>query len=199
MADDYQGQAAAMSQAVTQVQVSSWLPDGDKSCANCLNYGWPQPSQESRLLRCSKCKFMSYCSKECQKEHWVKVHKEQCKYLANQKVHPQAIHDPASCPGCLKQTEIGLGPIANLDNPWLGCPFNTYFEPKVVVPNFVEGGIISSTIPFTLGEMSGKFLTKAEHTISVLMHLLFYQKEYSNIIVADSAQTKGLIKIHCKP
>jgi len=165
-----------MSEEVTSVEVSSWLPEGDKSCANCLNYSWPQPSQESQLLRCSKCKFMSYCSKECQVEHWVKVHKEQCKYLAEKKVLPQAIHDPASCPGCLKQTEIGLREMAKVDNPWFGCPFESYFVPKVFVPNFVEGGIISSPIPFTLGEMSGKFLTKTEHTISILMHLLHKMK-----------------------
>ena len=30
----------------------------------------------------SRCKMLQYCSKECQKEHWILVHKSQCKKLA---------------------------------------------------------------------------------------------------------------------
>jgi hypothetical protein len=36
----------------------------------------------------------------------VKVHNQQCKYLAQKKVLPQVVHDTASCSGCLKQIEI---------------------------------------------------------------------------------------------
>ena len=33
------------------------------------------------LERCSKCKAVSYCSKECQSEHWYGGHKEECKRI----------------------------------------------------------------------------------------------------------------------
>ena len=55
------------------------MNEGGRTCANCENYAWTQPSDLSKLLTCSKCKFISYCSKKCQLEHWVKVHKQHCK------------------------------------------------------------------------------------------------------------------------
>lgn len=36
----------------------------------------------NNLSKCGNCKIMYYCSKECQKEHWKKVHKYCCKTLA---------------------------------------------------------------------------------------------------------------------
>ena len=60
----------------------------DYFCVNCEIYGWPQVSDRSRLLRCSRCKFISYCSKECQEEQWVKVHSQHCKYMSKQKECP---------------------------------------------------------------------------------------------------------------
>jgi hypothetical protein len=35
---------------------------------------------EHKLSRCSGCRCVFYCGKECQKEHW-KEHKEMCKRL----------------------------------------------------------------------------------------------------------------------
>ena len=99
------------------------IPEGVKSCANCVNYSWTQPDDGSSLLRCAKCKFISYCSKECQKERWVKVHKHHCKYLAELKVMPQSRHDPAICPGCIDQADIGHLELAKFvfDNSYMGC------------------------------------------------------------------------------
>jgi hypothetical protein len=34
------------------------------------------------MMKCSKCKRVQYCSKECQKTHWKKVHKKECESLA---------------------------------------------------------------------------------------------------------------------
>jgi hypothetical protein len=35
------------------------------------------------MMKCSKCKRVQYYSKECQKTHWKKVHKKECKSLAS--------------------------------------------------------------------------------------------------------------------
>ena len=48
----------------------------DKKCFACGSYG----GEEGKLLKCSGCLCVFYCSKECQKSNW-KIHKEQCKYL----------------------------------------------------------------------------------------------------------------------
>ena len=47
-------------------------------CANCNS------KSNTELSRCAGCKKTYYCSKECQKEHWKKEHKIQCKKLVNE-------------------------------------------------------------------------------------------------------------------
>jgi len=53
-------------------------------CANCLVFQWEQPDVGD-LQKCTRCKVLQYCSKDCQKEHWMLVHKGQCKHLAKTK------------------------------------------------------------------------------------------------------------------
>ena len=53
-------------------------------CANCILFGWKQ-LDEGSLQQCGKCKILQYCSKQCQVEHWMLVHKDHCKKLARAK------------------------------------------------------------------------------------------------------------------
>jgi hypothetical protein len=48
----------------------------DKKCLNCSSYG----GEGGKLLKCSGCLCVFYCSVECQKSNW-KNHKSECKYL----------------------------------------------------------------------------------------------------------------------
>ena len=61
------------------------LPAQLNKCANCRLFNWEQPEQGVPLLQCKKCKVLQYCSKPCQEEHWVLVHKEQCRDLVKAK------------------------------------------------------------------------------------------------------------------
>jgi hypothetical protein len=178
----------------TQLLVSSWqwclmifiyfrysnikMNETARTCANCENYAWAQPADPSNLLTCSKCKFMSYCSKECQLEHWVKVHKQHCKYLAGLKLLPQSRHDPAHCYTCERQAEIGEAQIVEATNPSLPCIFPTLitFVPVLCQPDHGNGNRTSANLPFQMGEMSGKFPTRAEQTISIICQLLYKLK-----------------------
>ena len=40
-------------------------------CANCTKL-------LPKMSRCSRCKIVKYCSRECQSSHWKKVHKQSC-------------------------------------------------------------------------------------------------------------------------
>ena len=51
-----------------------------KECSNCGTSG--------AKLTCSKCKSATYCSKACQKQHWVNGHKGAC--IAPEKRRPHA-------------------------------------------------------------------------------------------------------------
>ena len=42
-----------------------------KHCAFCRK-------ERSKLLRCGRCKCVSYCSKRCQKNHWRAIHRQEC-------------------------------------------------------------------------------------------------------------------------
>ena len=50
-------------------------------CANCWVYDWKQAKPAS-LQKCGRCRVVQYCSKSCQEEHWIKVHKKHCKKLS---------------------------------------------------------------------------------------------------------------------
>ena len=102
----------------------------------------------------------------------MKVHSQHCKYMSKQKESPMTRHDPASCPGCIKQAVVGLVEMSKMDNPCLGCPWNFCFVPHVTKSDSRNGQMFSVPLPFKLGEISGQFLIKAEHTVSILQHLV---------------------------
>ena len=45
------------------------MTTGSRTCANCPKQG---------KVKCSVCKAVRYCGRECQKAHW-KAHKKDCK------------------------------------------------------------------------------------------------------------------------
>jgi hypothetical protein len=60
------------------VKASTNLTQGEM-CANCYVL---ENTLDERLLKCGQCRLIKYCSRECQREHWKKAHKKQCKKLA---------------------------------------------------------------------------------------------------------------------
>ena len=50
-------------------------------CKNCLKDG-------TGFERCSKCKCVRYCSRECQRAHWKRSHKDVCAHLAANAITP---------------------------------------------------------------------------------------------------------------
>ena len=63
-------------------------------------YVCKQVEDTHSLLCCPHCNLMKYCSLECQKEHWVKVHNKHCSTLASSVV-PWYQHKEEECNQCL--------------------------------------------------------------------------------------------------
>ena len=69
-------------------------------CANCRVFKWNHPPIQA-LRKCSRCRKMWYCSRECQEEHWVKVHKKHCKFFSGSKNQKDTlVHNEATCIYC---------------------------------------------------------------------------------------------------
>ena len=80
----------------------------EQKCANCVIFGWKQVDPTIPLKRCTGCYKISYCSKECQVEHWHKVHRRHCKYLSGKKpLEESALHKKKTCGRCIKQKAAG--------------------------------------------------------------------------------------------
>ena len=97
----------------------------EKECRNCNIFGWKQPDDRSSLQRCTRCKLVWYCSKQCQKEHWYNAHKHHCKYLALKKVLPNAKHDDATCLVCKDESRAGQVNMSKPSNNVLPCYLST--------------------------------------------------------------------------
>ena len=68
-------------------------------CANCLILG-EGVDESTNLLKCAGCRWVRYCSKECQKVHWA-FHKEGCK--AAQRAKKEKTY--------LELSKMNLGPM----------------------------------------------------------------------------------------
>ena len=66
-------------------------------CVNCALFNWKQPEDQVSLRRCTRCYAVAYCGKECQEEHWHKVHKNHCKYLGGTKKAQHSEHKKETC------------------------------------------------------------------------------------------------------
>ena len=88
---------------------SDWERFDRSNCANCNLFGWDQPdSRSSPLKRCTGCCRIYYCSKDCQEEHWRKVHGKHCKFFAGQKgLEGTVVHKKETCKHCIMQEAAG--------------------------------------------------------------------------------------------
>ena len=107
--------------------VSDWERFDRSCCANCELFGWDQlDPRSSPLRRCTGCRKIYYCSKECQEEHWHKVHRRHCKLFAGQKgLEGTVVHEKETCNHCIMQEAAGQEVFKD-KNPNYIC----FFDPK---------------------------------------------------------------------
>jgi len=79
-------------------------PKGKKGRADMFTCAFCGKTASEKLKMCSRCKMVSYCSRECQVEHW-KVHKKEC---------IESSKNPKSLPLTWEQVEAHRGaPVAD--------------------------------------------------------------------------------------
>ena len=82
--DEYYGNVVVVSDASTAGPSSagpssaSAAPSPDR-CTQCGAWAADLAREDRKLLKCSRCKRVRYCGRECQRAHWRAGHKAECR------------------------------------------------------------------------------------------------------------------------
>merc|ERR1719186_1361455 len=71
--------------------------------------------------RRSKWHGMTYYDQDCQREHWLRVHKKHCRFLSGKASVANSKHDAATCPQCAQERETSLALIKSENSPKTSC------------------------------------------------------------------------------
>ena len=160
-----------------------------RECANCPSYKWPQLDNYDLYKRCSGCKIFHYCSKECQTEHWLKVHRFHCKYFSREKEKKGSRHDSNKCKFCLNEVKMGSKALKSPNVSVLGCPWRKDIVLGLPFRIGVDSFAPSAEV---LGEMTGVFPSKMEHTLYSMLRILY------KIIHIKKYKSYGLPEVRSK-
>ena len=93
-------------------------------CANCKLFEWKQPENLKIVRKCTRCQEVAYCSKECQEEHWHKVHRNHCKYLGGVKKADHSEHRKDTCKTCIASDSVGDLVLSPTNQPTMSASLN---------------------------------------------------------------------------
>jgi len=166
-----------------------------KKCHNCSRKAREEITEKRKdFLRCSGCHLMTYCDKDCQKEHWQKVHKQHCKFLNGSKPVENSGHKEESCGLCIGEKIACVDELTNRKSPktdchiegviWgmknrLGNVFGFHGEGKSCKCSLD----FSCELPFPLGEVSGQYVGKGID--GMLAHAI---KIVNAMVIKDSSE-----------
>jgi len=144
-----------------------------QECANCdrkYRYGLISKAESKELQRCAGCHLLAYCDKDCQREHWIKVHKDHCKYLSGKKIMENSLHVADSCSSCIEARKTRRSELFSCDSPKAVC----HSETAILVMKQTLGSLFkfhregkrcncltiasACELPFPLGEVSGQYV-----------------------------------------
>jgi len=138
-------------------------------CWNCPTYGWADkyktnPTNAKTPLVCNDCKFALYCSRECQLEHWKKVHKKHCKYLSGKEKSPISRHGE-DCHICRREADKCI-PTYKVHNPEYPCHVKWSYQGDHIAVMLKRVNYYVST-----GELTGQFISKHDKNIAILQQI----------------------------
>ena len=122
--------------------------------------GTPPPS--SSLAIHYRCQTAHYCDKDCQREHWQKVHKERCKYVRGDRELEVGVHRhlAARCARCKG------GPQT-----W-GCHLEKnkeFWDRPLTTFRGRDGELYDAPLAVPIGELTGMFTSRLEHQVCLPM------------------------------
>jgi len=118
--------------------------------------------------RCSGCHLLTYCDKQCQAEHWEKVHKSHCRFLSGRKQVKNSRHREETCAMCIDEKQTCDNDLVNIKSPKTDCHIDgVIHNMKIGLGEFFgfhgEGKICDCSLkfgcelPYPVGEVSGQF------------------------------------------
>jgi len=75
---EYYGNVVVVPDASTAGPSASAAPSPDR-CTHCGAWAADLAREDRKLLKCSRCKRVRYCGRECQRAHWRAGHKAECR------------------------------------------------------------------------------------------------------------------------
>ena len=76
--DEYYGNVVVVPDASTAGPSSASAPPPQDRCTQCGALAADLAREDRKLLKCSRCKRVRYCGRECQRAHWRAGHKAEC-------------------------------------------------------------------------------------------------------------------------
>jgi len=73
--DEYLGNVVV----VPDASPTAAAPPSPDRCTHCGAWAADLAREDRRLLKCSRCKRVRYCGRECQRAHWRAGHKAECR------------------------------------------------------------------------------------------------------------------------
>ena len=172
------------------------LPAYDISdvCLNCNLFNWKQPENPTTLRKCTRCHVVAYCGKECQEEHWHKVHKKYCKYLGGLKKANHSEHRQETCKTCIASDSIG-DLVFSPTNPNYVCIFE-HVDWSLLPPTFPHPFPLTGPPEDRIEKMlnvAQKILLKIKMTKHPIYEI--YQQEV-DLMEAEMWEMKGKMYIN---
>ena len=76
---EYYGNVVVVPDASTAGPSSASAPPPPDRCTQCGAWAADLAREDRKLLKCSRCKRVRYCGRECQRAHWRAGHKAECR------------------------------------------------------------------------------------------------------------------------